>query len=178
MKIKKILITGLPGIGKTTLIKRLSEALSSFSPIGFYTAEIRDKGVRKGFELISLDGKKKLLSHRELKSPYRVGSYRVDVKGFEEFLTSISWSDPSARLVIIDEIGKMECLSEKFKKLLIEILDSDKWLIATIALKGGGLIEEVKDRQDVNLFTMTKSNRDSLLSEILGEITPSLTFRP
>jgi len=178
VKIKNILITGLPGIGKTTLIKNLSETLGSFSPIGFYTAEIRDKGVRKGFELISLDGKRKLLSHRELRSPYRVGSYRVDVKGFEGFLASISWSDPSARLVIIDEIGKMECFSEKFKKLLIEILDSDKWLIATVALKGGGLIAEVKDRQDVKLFTMTKSNRDSLLREILREITPPQTFRP
>jgi len=171
---KNILITGLPGIGKTTLIKNLSEALSSFSPIGFYTAEIRDKGVRNGFELISLDGRRGLLSHREFKSPYRVGSYRVDVKGFEEFLTSISWSDPSARLVIIDEIGKMECLSNKFKKLLIEVLDSEKGLIATIALKGSGLIAAVKERQDVKLFTMTKSNRDSLLYEILGEITPPL----
>jgi nucleoside-triphosphatase len=175
---KNILITGLPGIGKTTLIKNLSEALSSFSPIGFYTAEIRDKGVRKGFELISLDGKKKLLSHRELKSHYRVGSYRVDVKGFEEFLTSISWSNPSARLVIIDEIGKMECLSDKFKKLLIEVLDSEKGLIATIAFKGSGLIAAVKERKDVKLFTMAKSNRDSLLYEILGEITSPLPFRP
>lgn len=151
MKIKNILITGPPGIGKTTLIKHLSEALGSFSSIGFYTAEIRDKGVRKGCELISLDGKRKLLSHREFKSPYRVGSYRVDVKGFEEFLTSISWSAPSARLVIIDEIGKMECLSEKFKKLLIEMLDSDKWLIATIAMKGGNLIAEIKRREDIHL---------------------------
>ena len=95
MKIKNILITGPPGIGKTTLIKHLSEALGSFSSIGFYTAEIRDRGVRKGFELISLDGKRKLLSHKEFKSPYRVGPYRVDVKGFEEFISSISWSDPS-----------------------------------------------------------------------------------
>jgi nucleoside-triphosphatase len=174
VKSKNILITGLPGVGKTTLIKKLYEELKPLRPVGFYTAEIRQEGVRKGFELISLDGTRGLLSHRELKSPYRVGSYRVDVKGFEEFLASISWSNPSARLVIIDEIGKMECLSEKFKKLLIEILDSDKWLIATIALKGGGLIAEVKERQDVKLFTMTKSNRDSLLYEILGEITPPL----
>jgi len=76
--------------------------------------------------------------------------------------------------VIIDEIGKMECLSDKFKKLLIEVLDSEKGLIATIAFKGSGLIAAVKERKDVKLFTMTKSNRDSLLYEILGEITPPL----
>ncbi|MDI7261133.1 MAG: NTPase [Thermodesulfobacteriota bacterium] len=176
--IKKILITGLPGVGKTTLIQKLSEELTHLCPVGFYTTEIREEGVRKGFELVSLEGRKGLLSHQDIKSPYCVGRYRVDVKGFEEFLTSISWSDPSARLVIIDEIGKMECLSDKFKKLLIEGLDSEKGLIATIALKGSGLIAEVKERKDVNLFTMTKNNRDSLLSEILGEITLSLTFRP
>ncbi len=178
VKSKNILITGLPGVGKTTLIQKLSEELTHLYPVGFYTTEIREEGVRKGFELISLEGRKGLLSHQDIKSPYCVGRYKVDIKGFDDFLDSISFIHPSNSLIIIDEIGKMECYSEKFKKLLIEILDSDKWLIATIALKGGGLIAEVKDRQDVKLFTMTKSNRDSLLYEILGEITPPPTFRP
>ena len=178
VKSKNILITGLPGVGKTTLIKKLYEELKPLRPVGFYTAEIRQEGVRKGFELISLDGTRGLLSHQDHHGPYRVGRYGVDIKGFEDFLDSISFIHPSNSLIIIDEIGKMECLSEKFKKLLIEILDSDKWLIATIALKGGGLIAEVKERKDVRLFTMTKNNRGSLLSDILGEITLSLTFRP
>lgn len=55
---KNILITGMPGVGKTTLIKRLSEELKDYHPVGFYTAEIREEGVRKGFELIGLDGRR------------------------------------------------------------------------------------------------------------------------
>jgi len=80
---KNLLITGLPGVGKTTLIKKLSEALKGFHPIGFYTEEIREEGVRGGFELIDLDGRRGLLSHRDIRSPYKVGQYRVDIKGFE-----------------------------------------------------------------------------------------------
>jgi nucleoside-triphosphatase len=167
---KNLLITGLPGVGKTTLIKKLSEELRSFDPIGFYTEEIREEDERKGFELISLNGRRALLSHKNIRSPYQVGQYKVDVKGFEDFIDSISFFDPLTRLIVIDEIGKMECLSESFKKLLKEILDSEKPLIATIALKGSGLIAEVKKRKDVQLFEITKGNRDLLLFEILTEL--------
>lgn len=170
MIIKNILITGLPGVGKTTLIRRLAEELKNFHPAGFYTAEIREGGIRKGFELISLDGKKGLLSHIDIKSPYRVSKYKVDIKGFGDFLNSIAFSCPATRLIIIDEIGKMECLSDKFRNLIKEILDSDKLVIATIALKGTGIISDVKKRDDIKLFEITQSNRNSLLSEILKEI--------
>ena len=170
MKKRNILITGLPGVGKTTLIKNITEALKDLRPVGFYTAEIREEGRRKGFELISLDGKRGLLSHTDIQSPHLVGKYKVDVKGFEDFLDVLSFSKPSARLMVIDEIGKMECLSDQFKNLLKKILDSDKCLIATIALKGRGIIEEIKKRKDVKLFEITQSNRNSMLSDVLGEI--------
>jgi nucleoside-triphosphatase len=169
---KNLLITGLPGVGKTTLVKKLSEALKSLYPVGFYTEEIRERGERKGFELISLEGKKGLLSHKDIRSPYQVGQYKVDIKGFEEFLDSISFFNPFTSLIIIDEIGKMECLSNQFKRILKEILDSEKWVITTIALKGSGLIAEVKERKDVRLFEITKKNRDSLFSEILSLLPP------
>jgi nucleoside-triphosphatase len=170
---KNLLITGLPGVGKTTLIKKLSEELKHLHPAGFYTEEIREAGQRKGFELISLDGKRGLLSHVEIRSPYRVGKYKVDIESFENFLNSISFFDPSTRLIIIDEIGKMECLSDTFKNLLKKIFDSGKLVIATIALKGSGLIGEVKERQDIKLFEMTRHNRDSFLLEILKETETS-----
>ena len=167
---KNLLITGLPGVGKTTLIKKLSEGLKSLHPVGFCTEEIREGGERKGFELINLVGKRGLLSHKGIRSPYRVGQYKVDVKGFEDFLDLISFFDPLTRLVIIDEIGKMECFSNRFKKLVEEILDSEKWVIATIALKGSGLIEKIRKRQDVRFFGITQKNRDSLFSKILKEV--------
>jgi nucleoside-triphosphatase len=167
---KNLLITGLPGVGKTTLIKKLSEGLKSLHPVGFYTEEIREGGERRGFELISLEGKRGLLSHKGIRSPYRVGQYKVDIKGFEDFLDLISFFDPLTRLIIIDEIGKMECSSDQFKKLLEEILDSEIWVIATIALKGSWPIERVKKRQDIRFFEITQKNRDSLFSEILKEV--------
>jgi len=170
---KNFLITGLPGAGKTTLIKKLSEELKHLHPAGFYTEEIREAGQRKGFELISLDGKRGLLSHVEMRSPYRLGKYKVDIESFENFLNSIPFFDPSTRLIIIDEIGKMECLSDPFKNLLKKILDSGKLVIATIALKGSGLIAGIKERNDIKLFEMTKHNRDSLLFEILGHLQMS-----
>jgi nucleoside-triphosphatase THEP1 len=64
----------------------------------------------------------------------------------------------------------MECLSDQFEKLLEQILDSEKWVIATIALKGSGPIERAKKRQDIRLFEMIQKNRDALFSEILKEV--------
>ena len=164
---KNLLITGLPGVGKTTLIKKIPEALKDSHPAGFYTEEIRERGVRKGFALISLDGRKGILSHIDIRSSHRVGKYGVDIKGFEDFLGTIPFFDPSTQLIVVDEIGKMECLSDRFQKLIKEILGSERLLIATVALKGTGLIEEVKRRHDVKVFEVTVNNREALLSEIL-----------
>ncbi len=167
---KNILISGIPGVGKTNLITKLSQVLEDFHPAGFYTAEIREGGKRVGFEMISFEGKRGLLSHIRTKSAYRVGKYGVDIRSFEDFLDTIPFFSSKRNLIIIDEIGKMECFSEKFRSLLIEILDADKWVIATIALRGSGLISEVKKREDMKLFEITQKNRDSLLSEILKKV--------
>ncbi len=167
---KNILIAGLPGVGKTSAVMRLSEELKSFGPVGFYTAEIRAGGARQGFELISLDGRKGMLSHVGAKGPPWVGKYGVDVKSFEEFIDNLKLSVPAVNLVVIDEIGKMECLSDKFKTLVQELLNSEKLVIATIAEKGGDFIADVKKRGDIKLFEMTRGNRDALVEEILRYI--------
>jgi nucleoside-triphosphatase len=167
MRNKHILITGPPGIGKTTLIKRISHDLQNLNPAGFYTEEIRVKGIRKGFSLVSLDGNRGMLSHTDITSRYRVGKYGVDIAAFEDFLDHIAFFNPDIGVIIIDEIGKMECISDKFNKLLKTILEQERPVIATIASKGEGIIEDIKKLADVELFVMTQNNRNSLLPEIL-----------
>jgi nucleoside-triphosphatase len=164
---KNILITGPPGIGKTTIMKKLVQMLKDSGPTGFYTAEIREGGVRHGFELVGLNGGRVILSHIDIKSPHHVGRYGVDIKGFEIFLEALALAYPNVTLVMIDEIGKMECLSQRFKTVVGTVLDSEKAMIATIALKGPGFIAEVKGREDTILFEMTQENRDTLAEEIL-----------
>jgi nucleoside-triphosphatase len=167
---KNILITGRPGVGKTTFIQKISEQFKDFQPIGFYTKEIREHGIRTGFELVSFSGNKGLLSHIHIKSPYKVGRYNVNLKVLEVFLDSLKVGDDSANLIIIDEIGKMESFSPSFRKLIREILDSKKLFIATISLKGSGLIAEIKRRDDIDLFMLREENRNVLHFDLLQKI--------
>ncbi|MDD1672987.1 MAG: nucleoside-triphosphatase [Methanomicrobiales archaeon] len=161
-KRKNILITGVPGIGKTTLIKGIAEHLSNFHPVGFYTQELRETRTRVGFQLIGLDGRGGILAHINRGGPVRVGKYGVDVEGFESFLSHLSLFEPITHLVIIDEIGRMECYSPRFRELVQSIMDSNQILIATIALRGDSFIEFLKHREDVRLEVLTRENRDSL----------------
>jgi nucleoside-triphosphatase len=161
-----ILITGMPGSGKTTFFRRLVDEFQHLNPVGFYTAEIRQGRSRQGFRLCSLNGKMGLLAHVDLHTDHRVGKYGVDVSGFETFLEEIPFRTPQTGLVMIDEIGKMECFSERFTALIENVWDSDRCLVATIALKGGGLIARLKKRPDARLFELTRQNQEELFNKI------------
>jgi nucleoside-triphosphatase len=158
----KTLITGKPGVGKTTVVQKIIERMRSVNIAGFYTAEIRSKGSRLGFELRGLNGKRRTLAHVDIHSQHRVGKYGVDTDGFETFLATLDLLNPDVDLIVIDEIGKMELFSNRFRSLVRDVLDSHKQLLASIALEGGGFIHEIKQRPDVQLFEVTLSNRDQL----------------
>jgi nucleoside-triphosphatase len=167
---KNILLTGLPGSGKTTVIRKLSEIFKEFNPAGFYTGEIREDGLQTGSFVAPLFGDSRVFSHTTVKSKYAVGRFRVDVKGFDMMLESVFARDKKTGLYLIDEIGKMECLSKKFCKYIMEFLDSERPVVAAIADKGTGIITEIRKRNDVELHEVNPENHDLTLKELTMEI--------
>lgn len=162
-----ILITGRPGQGKTTLIIEISKEIGEKAG-GFYTEEIREMGHRIGFKIKTLDGKQGVLSSIGIKSPYKVGRYKVDLEGFEKIaLPAIENALNDSKTVIIDEIGPMELFSKKFKELVSKTLDSPHLVIATIKFKGSKFIDNIKSRGDVILFDLNQVDKKTVLREVL-----------
>jgi nucleoside-triphosphatase len=164
----KILLTGLPGCGKTTAIMKIIAGLDSASMAGFYTEEIREGNTRKGFRWKRLDGPGGILAHADIKSHFKLGKYGVDAAGFDKSVVPIlDAGQGDAELFVIDEIGKMECLSRKFVAVVRGLFDSDKSVLATVARKGPGLISEVKNHPGTKLFYLTSKSRERTINEIL-----------
>ena len=165
---RKIMITGLPGCGKTTAIMQIIDQLDPLMIAGFYTQEIRSRGVRKGFRWISLDGTEGILAHVDNIGRCKVGKYRVDVTGFEKSIVPLlNPARTDVKLFVIDEIGKMECLSAKFTDALFRLFSSEKSVLATIAKRGPMIIDKARQYPGVKLFDLTRENYDQTVNDIL-----------
>jgi nucleoside-triphosphatase len=160
-----LLLTGPPGIGKTTVMRRAAEELSDLTIRGFTTEEIREAGQRVGFRIDTFDGATAVLAHVEIRSPNRVGKYGVDLAALDR-VAADQLSPGRGDVIFIDEIGKMETFSRKFVETVESILDSLIPVVATVGQRGGGFIEEVKRRTDVLLWTVSRANRDRMPEEI------------
>jgi nucleoside-triphosphatase len=123
---------------------------------GFYTEEIRERGVRRGFRLVTLDGQDATLSHTDIDSPYRVG------------VSALRRAARQGDLVVINEIGKMELLSTKFREAVLQIIEGGHRVLGTITLSPDPLVDAIKRHPRVNLVTVTEANRHQLLEEISG----------
>ncbi len=168
---KNIFFTGNPGIGKTTVIKRIVTKIRFAG--GFYTEEIREGSVRKGFKIINLEGKEGILASKEIASRYRVGKYGVNISDLEQIgVKSIldALKNNEKRLIVIDEIGKMELFSVRFQDAVIKALESKKKVLGTIPVKTIPFIERIKVKTPVDIILVTIQNRDSLPDEILSRI--------
>jgi nucleoside-triphosphatase len=158
-----LLFTGPPGCGKTTLISRIVPQLKTSSS-GFLTKEIREKGKRVGFSINTLDGKKALLAHVNVSGRYRVGRYGVVIENIERIAIPSMVPKDEGECVLIDEIGKMECLSRKFRSKLLDVLEMPNEVIGTISLRGDRFIERIKTRSDVLVVEISEKNRDELVN--------------
>jgi nucleoside-triphosphatase len=164
----KVLLTGRPGCGKTTLIKRVVNELARPSG-GFYTEEMREASTRVGFKLVTLDGEEAVFAHVDFKTRQRVGKYGLHLFTLEAVgVKAIREATRTQQLVVIDEIGPMELRSAIFRDAVSEALDSNVPILATIVARPLPFADLIKERTDVTVIEVRPDNREQLVSELAG----------
>ncbi len=165
---KNIFLTGAPSSGKTTVIKKLIERLNH--PVsGFYTEEEKKDGKRVGFLMKTVDGKKGYLGHEDIRSDFRIRRYGVSIENIEKIAVP-SIAPGGNKIILLDEIGKMECFSEVFRRAAIEALDSANIVLGTITLGGDEFVIGIKNRVDIEIHEVTLENRDLLPELVLRKV--------
>ena len=171
MQKRVLLLTGVPGVGKTTVLIKTVDALRAkgYSVGGMISREAREGNVRVGFKIIDLTNSKHgWLAHVNQKTGPQVGKYHVNLEdlnaiGAEAIAKAVEKSD----VIAIDEIGPMELFSQKFKQAVKQALESQKLILAIAHFKAKDpLITQAKQRQDAEIFTVTLANRDNLPEEL------------
>jgi nucleoside-triphosphatase len=167
---EKILLTGRPGCGKTTLIKQVVNELPRGAG-GFYTEEIRDGGTRAGFKIVTLDGEETVFAHVDFKTRSRVRKYGLNLSALERIgVDAIRQAIHARRLVVIDEIGPMEIRSPIFRDAVNEALNSKVPVLATIFARSLRFTDAIKSRSDARLIEVRADNRERLVSELSDRI--------
>lgn len=165
----KVCLTGRPGVGKTTVILRVLKGFKGRAG-GFITLEVREGKQRVGFKVMDLQGKEALMAHLAFPGP-KVGKYGVKVEAFEKVaLPALQGAIEGADLIVVDEIGKMELLSEGFRTLIHEALRADKPLLGTLSIAKDPFLEEIRRMPGVSLIEVTPANRELLPSWILRDL--------
>jgi nucleoside-triphosphatase len=161
----KIFLTGLPGCGKSTLLLKVIEILKQkgIKVGGIITPEKRVERKRIAFLVKDIySGKEGILASVDQKFGPKFGKYKINLEDFEKIsLSALEFAIKNCDLIAIDEIGKMEFFSEKFKQKVFEILNSDKELIAVLHRN---FVSQFKSYGKI--FEVTKENRESLPRKI------------
>ncbi|MBI4288795.1 MAG: NTPase [Chloroflexi bacterium] len=170
------LVTGAPGSGKTTLLRDVAAAFKGRAG-GFYTEEMRSKGTREGFSLVTLDSERVTLSHVDLPGRPRVGKYGVDVTALERVgVAAVREAVRRDDLIVIDEIGKMELFSPAFREVVLEALNSGKRVLGTIMMAPHPFADGVKRLPQVRVIVLAKDNRQQVKADVLHWLeTPERT---
>lgn len=163
---KNLFIAGARGVGKTQLLKEVT--LSRAERIGgFYTEHIMQGRMRKGFMIRTFDGQERMLAATGLKSQHQLGKYGVDLNALENVgVPALKLGLMSKDVIVVDEIGSMEMMSERFRLTLLEALTSSKPILATIRVSAQPFSDQVKKFADTQTIVLTKSNYTSVKQQV------------
>ncbi|MGC8584963.1 MAG: NTPase [Thermoplasmata archaeon] len=172
----KIGISGVPGSGKTTVVKKVIELLKEeYTLGGIITDEIRGDE-REGFMLIDVSTlETAVLASKNIQSRYRVGKYGVDIRVLDDLGVKALDEAMNKDIIVIDEIGKMEMESKKFVERVREILHMEKNLIMTLNKKSRNpLLQEIRRMDDIRFLEVTVVNRNVMPYKIVDMIKNEL----
>lgn len=171
IKTKNLFITGKPGSGKTTLIKEVCRDKSSRFG-GFFTEELREGNSRSGFVIRTIDGKHGIFAKKGMKSKYKLDKYGLDLNMLHDIgIQSINNAIEEDKIIVIDEIGSMEIMSEEFRKILIECLNSQNKILATIRHNSQPFTDKIKKMENASLLYLSRQNYPEVKQEILEWIS-------
>ena len=163
---KNLFIAGTPGVGKTQLLREVTLAKKDRIG-GFYTEHIIAGRIRKGFIMRTFDGQERVLASKGLKSPHQLGKYGVDLNALENVgIPALKLALMSKDIIVVDEVGAMEMMSERFRMTLLECLTSSKPVLATIRSAAQPFSDQVKKFADTQTLHLTKSNYAQIKQQV------------
>lgn len=184
-----LLVTGKPGIGKSTAVAATLEALRARPHAGFISSEIHENGKRQGFQIRTLRSNQSgVLASPTIESPVRFGSLRpdglprlgVDLEFLRKHVVPelrLALTEPEC-IVVLDELGPMQASAPELCEAIDALLDGPWTAIGSIAEAAGhAWLDEVKERANVRQLRLTVENRDQapghLLDFVRGRATES-----
>jgi nucleoside-triphosphatase len=168
----RLLLEGRPGIGKTTVARRLLHLLQEAGvPVGgFTTAELRTGGRREGFLVEAVSGAQEVLAHVDLPGPPRVGRYGVDLAAFDRVALPALRTPRTSGVVVVDELGKMELASAPFRDAVMQLLDRDVAVVATVHQAHHQFTDAVRRRPGIGVVWVTEATRDALPEQLMDRL--------
>jgi nucleoside-triphosphatase len=172
----RLLLEGRPGIGKTTVTRRLLQLLREAGvPVGgFTTGELRTGGRREGFVVEAVSGAREVLAHVDLPGPPRVSRYGVDLAAFERVAFPALREPGPGAVVVVDELGKMELASAAFRTAVVELLGRDVAVVATVHQARDRFTDALKRRPDIQVVGVTEATRDALPEQLMSCLVGAL----
>jgi len=172
--LKLILLTGLPGVGKTTIINRpcTHYTTKGRNVQGITTREFREKGQRVGFKITDLaTAEEGWLARKDAARGPRIGSYRVVSEDLERIgvVALERASKGSADIVVVDEIGPMEMTSMLFRNAVSKVFDGQHATVVTVKF-GSHCPEVEKVRARSTLLEIAKDNREEIYRKLIEQI--------
>jgi nucleoside-triphosphatase len=168
----RLLVEGRPGIGKTTVARRLLQLLQEAGvPVaGFTTGELRTGGRREGFVVEAVSGPREVLAHVDLPGPPRVGRYGVDLAALERVALPALREPGAGGVVVVDELGRMELASAAFRAAVVELLGRDVAVVATVQRARHRFTDALKRRPDIRVVRVTEATRNGLPEQLVDRL--------